>query len=53
MTQHYRCPTCGATKDIIAYRHSVGPGGWPPTFPDAVPCGWRGCTDMAVKSHAR
>lgn len=53
MTQHYRCPTCGATKDIIAYRHSVGPGGWPPTFPEAVPCGWRGCTDMAVKSHAR
>lgn len=48
MIQHYRCSTCGATKDIIADRHRVGQGGWPPTFPASVPCGWRGCQSRAV-----
>lgn len=50
MRQIYRCSTCGATKEIIADRHRVGEGGWPPTFPASVPCGWRGCESRAVMS---
>lgn len=39
---NYVCPTCGATKEIVD-RHGRANGLFPPT----VPCGWRGCDDLA------
>lgn len=43
--QHYKCPTCGATKTIKQHR---GPG--PKSlFPDTVLCGVRDCEDHAVR----
>jgi hypothetical protein len=39
---HYRCPTCGATKEL---RDPYGTKGG--NFPAGVFCGWRGCQDTA------
>ena len=39
---YYRCPTCGATKEI---RDQHGRQ----AFPAEVICGWRGCPDRAVR----
>lgn len=41
MTAYYACRSCPATKEIRA----IHPGH---PYPQAVPCGWRGCRDQAV-----
>lgn len=45
----YKCPTCGAAKELedrIPYaRESFAPE---TQFPADLPCGWRGCMDRAV-----
>lgn len=38
----YKCPTCSATKRIIDHHGQSAPSA-------SVPCGWRGCTDRAVR----
>lgn len=38
----YKCPTCGATKEIKDQHNMTNP-------PDKVVCGWRGCMDYAIR----
>lgn len=41
----YKCPTCGATKEIRdPFNHAKG------QFPKRVICGWRGCPDYAERT---
>ena len=46
----YRCPTCGATREIAA---RAGQRLNTADLPMSVPCGWRGCTDRAFSSRRR
>lgn len=48
--QYYKCPTCGATKEIRSHQimtHKEFEEA-KASMPTKVPCGWRGCEDYAV-----
>ncbi len=46
-SQFYKCPTCGATKEIEAHPTQTTEK-FIQQLPDDLPCGFRGCNDRAV-----
>lgn len=50
-TEIYKCPTCGATKELRSHQvntHVEFKEAYA-SMPDKIICGWRGCLDYAVK----